>query len=474
MNFKSRNTIIKAAYILIDFCCLYAAIYFSCLIRIKLIDFPLSFSHFLIDESNPYRYIFLFWIIITIFFLNSNNLYQTRREVLEGIEIWHVIKSIFLSSILTVTAIYALKMPGFPRTVFMNAILGMTILLSIWRVIKRWFVEYLVSQGYNNFNALIVGAERVGLALAEEIKKRPGLGVKVIGFLDDAKTSPAAPQVKILGKISDFAEVARREFINKVFITHYDNDMFIKLLEQAREMGIAVRVIPQGFDLTAGDFFKYNIGFIPVLEYAEEQNFRRQAGKRIFDLFFSFIMIVVFILIPVIPLIALLIKLDSRGPVFYRSKRYGRKGRIFYMYKFRSMVQDAEQTLEKIRHKNEVDGPIFKIKKDPRVTKFGCFLRRYSLDELPQLFNVIQGDMSLVGPRPLPIEQIEKEDLRQLKRLKVRPGMTGLWQIRGRSDISFVRLLRWDIWYMDKWSFWLDLYILAQTIPVVFRGRSEE
>ena len=124
-----------------------------------------------------------------------------------------------------------------------------------------------------------------------------------------------------------------------------------------------------------------------------------------------------------------------------------------------------------IQHKNEQKGPIFKIKNDPRITPLGRWLRKYSLDELPQLFNVLKGDMSLVGPRPLPIEQIEKEDLRQLKRLVVRPGITGLWQIRGRSDISFNRLVKWDIWYINNWSFWLDLNILFQTFPVVLKGK---
>jgi len=141
------------------------------------------------------------------------------------------------------------------------------------------------------------------------------------------------------------------------------------------------------------------------------------------------------------------------------------------MYKFRSMVRNADELLGQIKDKNEVDGPIFKIRKDPRITKFGTFLRKYSLDELPQIFNVIKGDMSLVGPRPLPVEQIEEQDLQQFKRLEVRPGITGLWQIRGRSDLPFVRLVKWDIWYINNWSFGLDLYILFQTLPVVLKGK---
>ncbi len=141
------------------------------------------------------------------------------------------------------------------------------------------------------------------------------------------------------------------------------------------------------------------------------------------------------------------------------------------MYKFRSMVKEAEIAQKDLMGKNEVDGPIFKIKQDPRVTRVGRLLRKYSIDEFPQIINVIKGDMSLVGPRPLPIPQVEREDFRQLQRLEVRPGLTGLWQVRGRSDISFARLVKWDVWYINNWSFWLDLNILLQTIPVVIKGK---
>jgi exopolysaccharide biosynthesis polyprenyl glycosylphosphotransferase len=347
----------------------------------------------------------------------------------------------------------------------------MITLLSIWRILKRLFVEYLVVHGYNNFNALIIGAGKVGMALLNEIEKRPGVGIKVIGFLDDFKqNTPEEPKIRILGKIADFVSIARREFITKVFITiHHDSKVFLKLLEEAKDLGVAMRVIPQGFHVMTCDFSKYNIGFIPILEYSEEYSFRKQVGKRLFDFCFGCIAFV--FLMPVFCVLGILIKWDNPGPVFYKSRRYGRKGKIFNMYKFRSMVADADRMLEKIKHQNEMDGPIFKIKSDPRVTRMGRFLRKYSLDEMPQLINVIRGEMSLVGPRPLPIDQIEKEDLRQLERLEVKPGITGLWQIRGRSDLAFNRLLKWDLWYIDNWSFWLDLYILMQTLPVVFKGR---
>src|SRR3989344_9468021 len=198
---RTKSFFIKLAYIAIDVCCIYLVIYASCLMRHKLITFPVDFSHLLIDPANPFRHILVFWILATIFFLNDNGLYQTRRELLEGIEVWEVIKSVIFGSLVTIGAIYALKIHGFPRTVFMNVMLGMMVLLSLWRVAKRRFVEYLVSHGYNNFNVLIIGTDKVGVALADEIAKRPGLGIKVVGFIDDLKNSHHQNKdIKILGK----------------------------------------------------------------------------------------------------------------------------------------------------------------------------------------------------------------------------------------------------------------------------------
>ena len=328
-----------------------------------------------------------------------------------------------------------------------------------------------MAQGFNNFNALIIGAGKVGATLEHEIAKRKTLGIRVAGYLDDFKTNTDVPSgAKVLGKLSDFAVIAKKEFIHQVYITiHHDSAAFLKVLEEAKEMGIAVRVVPQGFELLQTDFNKYNIGIIPVLEYSDVRNLHRHQGKRIFDLMVSWVLFIV--LFPFVLIIAALVKLDSPGPVFYLSRRYGRRGQLFAMFKFRTMVRNADDLLKELKTRNEVDGPIFKMRKDPRVTRMGVFLRKYSLDELPQIINVIRGDMSLVGPRPLPIEQVEREDFRQLKRLDIRPGITGLWQIRGRSDLSFQRLVKWDIWYINNWSFWLDIHILWQTLPVVFKGK---
>ncbi len=479
MNPKHRIPLIHFAYVLIDVFFIYLSIYVACLLCADKLKFPVSFPYLFLEESNPFRFIFVFWLLTTVLINRTNNLYETRREMQEGLEIWTVMKSVSFASLVIVVALYVLKVEGLPRSLFIVATLTMIFWLSLWRYVKRLFVEYLVASGYNNWNALIVGAGKVGLALEQELMKRSGLGIRVAGFLDDFKGASPEEKKKILGKIADFAAIAPREFISILFITiHHDSQVFLRLLEEAKEMNITVRVVPQGYGLTVSEFLRYNIGLIPIIEYSNVHNSRRQFGKRLFDCVISLILMIG--LIPVFLLIALAIKLDSPGPVFYQSRRYGRRGRIFHMAKFRSMLTEADKVQPELNSKNEVDvgpkffktnGKIFKIKNDPRITRVGHFLRKYSLDELPQIFNVFRGEMSLVGPRPLPIDQVEKENLRHIKRLEVRPGITGLWQIRGRSDISFYRLVRWDEWYIENWSFWLDMNILFQTFPVVIKGK---
>ena len=411
----------------------------------------------------------MIWTLLILFFHYTHGLYQTRREQLEGLEIWEIVKSNVISTLVIIVLAFLLRIQDFPRSVMILNSVVITSFCSIWRILKKLLVSYLVSNGYNNFNTLIIGAGKTGILLAREISRQPALGLKIKGFLDDNKEGNC-DKWPVLGKLNGLQEIIHREFIHKIFITIYpDHQIFIKLLEVAREEGLAVRVVPQGYEYMANDFIKFNIGIVPILEYSDIGVNYSQKLKRLFDFILSLFLMVLFL--PFFTIIAILINLDSPGPIFYRSKRYGLYGRMFNMYKFRSMVTNADDLLTQLKHRNEMDGPIFKIRKDPRITKMGAFLRRYSLDELPQILNVFQGDMSLVGPRPFPIAQIEKEDLRQLRRLGIRPGITGLWQIRGRSDVSFDKLLRWDIWYIKNWSFWLDLYILFQTFPVVIKGK---
>jgi lipopolysaccharide/colanic/teichoic acid biosynthesis glycosyltransferase len=195
------------------------------------------------------------------------------------------------------------------------------------------------------------------------------------------------------------------------------------------------------------------------------------AVKRVLDVMGSALGLL--LLWPLFALIALAIKLDSSGPVFYRSPRVGKKGRKFTCYKFRSMVSNADALKAALRHRNERQGPTFKISHDPRVTRLGGWLRKYSLDELPQLWNVLTGDMSLVGPRPHPTDDFAQYSLEHLRRLDVTPGITGLWQTSARRDPSFERNLALDLEYIENWNLWLDFRILLKTIPAVVAGHGE-
>ena len=468
MNTRIQPIIIICIYAAIDVVCIISAFYLVLFFRPQTVPFSVSLQN-LFSAADPFKLLFMIWTLLILFFHYTHNLYQTRREQLESLEVWEVVKSTAISTLVIIVLAFLLRIQDFPRSVMILNAVVITGFCSFWRILKRLLVNYLVSNGYNNFNTLIIGAGKTGILLANEIKNQPSLGLNIKGFLDDNKTG-RCEDWPVLGKLDGIQEIIQREFIQKLFITIYpDHQTFIRLLEISREEGLAVRVVPQGYEYMANDFIKYNIGIIPILEYSDIGINYRQRAKQVFD--FVVALFSMALLSPVFIIIALLIKLDSPGPVFYRSNRYGRYGRRFNMYKFRSMVDNADDLLAKLKDRNEVDGPIFKIKKDPRVTRMGAFLRRYSLDELPQILNVLKGDMSLVGPRPFPIAQLEKEDLRQLKRLGIRPGITGLWQIRGRSDVSFNKLLRWDIWYIKNWSFWLDVHILLQTIPVVVKGK---
>jgi lipopolysaccharide/colanic/teichoic acid biosynthesis glycosyltransferase len=209
-------------------------------------------------------------------------------------------------------------------------------------------------------------------------------------------------------------------------------------------------------------------GEIPPIAPAPSAGLYQRCGKRILDVFLSALALL--LLSPVIGLTALAIKLDSRGPVFYRSWRVGECGRRFRFLKFRSMVQDADRIRESLQHLNEVSGPVFKMAHDPRITRVGAWLRRTSLDELPQLWNVLRGDMALVGPRPPIKEEVLLYEAWQLRRLSVRPGITCLWQISGRSRIGFDEWMRLDLEYIEGRSFSLDVKILLRTLPAVLSG----
>ncbi len=322
-------------------------------------------------------------------------------------------------------------------------------------------------------NVLIVGDGRVGHALRNHLEALPHLGFRFKGFISmnatgEASGKESAPH--IVGDLRNCVAVARTLFVDEIyFSTPADKQTVITVVEDARAMGIDVRVVPDLYDGLAWHAPVEYVGQFPTIPL-HRREFPRGAFvmKRAIDMVLA--LIVLLLVSPIMLVIAVLIRLDSPGPILYGAERIGRKGRVFKCFKFRTMVPNADRMKKQLAHLNEREGILFKMTNDPRITKIGVKLRKYSLDELPQLFNVIKGDMSLVGPRPPLAVEVEKYHLSHLRRLDVLPGITGLWQVEARQDPSFDSYISLDTAYVENWSLLLDLRILARTVGVVVGG----
>jgi exopolysaccharide biosynthesis polyprenyl glycosylphosphotransferase len=340
------------------------------------------------------------------------------------------------------------------------------LLMLIWRDGRRRIVQNRARGGHADRNVLIVGAGKLGRQLAAGLEGNFGGGQVVRGFLDD--NAPVGGEVR--GRIEDLSRVARTEFLDEVIIAlPHRNDLTLPLIREAQRNHLDVKVVPAVFEFQSSALALETVGNIPVLTLLRERipTFSLRL-KRLLDVVLSAAGLA--ITMPLMAAAALIVKLDSKGPILYRSRRVGRKGRHFVCYKLRTMVSGAEDLKGSLRSRNQRQGAFFKIADDPRITRAGRWLRRYSLDELPQLWNVLKGEMSLVGPRPHPLDDFEQYELDDWRRLTMTPGLTGLWQVTARRDPSFERNMALDLEYILGWSLWRDLVILCKTVPVVLRG----
>jgi exopolysaccharide biosynthesis polyprenyl glycosylphosphotransferase len=317
---------------------------------------------------------------------------------------------------------------------------------------------------------VLVGANSEAESLCE-LLHMPELGYQVVGVVDDGDCDQLG-QIPVLGRVADTLDVVRATDATGVMVattalTAADSNWLVRGLIDA---GVHVEMSSSLRGIVAGRLRVRSLGTTPVV-YVEPvcRGGWRALAKRVFDLAGAGLGLLLLAL--PFALVAVAIKLDSRGPVFFSQVRVGRLGKPFRLLKFRSMVPDAEALISGIVALNEADGPLFKIKDDPRVTRVGRVLRRLSIDELPQLVNVLRSEMSLVGPRPALPAEMDSWGPELRERLRVRPGLTGLWQVKGRSDLGFADYIRYDLYYVENWSLWCDLAILAKTIPVLLRNR---
>ncbi len=348
------------------------------------------------------------------------------------------------------------------------------ILLGFARLGRRLIQALAYQRGVGVDHVVVVGSGEASRGVIRTLLARPDLGYKAIGYLDDGsgENNIGSGRIPHLGRWQELGRVLReRPDLHAVFVAmpaerHED---ILKMIRLCQKYAMDVQVVPDLFQLSLGRVELTNMGGVPVLGVREQQiSLSGAALKRLMDLTWLVLLAAPCLLISAV--IAIAIKLDSEGPVLFVQERVGQAGKRFRMVKFRSMVADAEAQKAALWHMNEVDGPIFKIKDDPRLTRVGRIIRRLSLDELPQLYNILLGQMSFVGPRPPLPDEVARYQPWHRQRLDVKGGLTGLWQVNGRSDLTFDEQCLLDIYYLENWSLALDLRIILQTIPyMLFR-----
>jgi exopolysaccharide biosynthesis polyprenyl glycosylphosphotransferase len=382
------------------------------------------------------------------------------------------IQACFTSGLLLTGTLYLIHGQDIPRSVVLITIALVTVSLSVRRLIYRLLIYSRFERGVGTRNVLIVGTGPEAHALRHHLESIRHLGYTFKGFIDfpGVNSRFTSTSGDVVGTLDTLFTHARQQFVDEIFFTTACERGIVQgVLEKARKHGIDLRVVPDMYDGLAWNSPIEYIGQFPTIPLHTGQV--PEMGlllKRVLDVVLSALTVVV--LSPVLLAVAIAIKLDSHGPVFYSSERIGKRGRVFRCIKFRTMVRDAEERRAGMMHMNEREGVLFKISNDPRITKLGRFLRKYSFDELPQFFNVLRGDMSIVGPRPPLASEVKEYKLSHLRRLDVMPGVTGLWQVQGRQDPSFDSYISLDVAYIENWSIWLDLKIIGRTIGVVLAG----
>jgi exopolysaccharide biosynthesis polyprenyl glycosylphosphotransferase len=414
--------------------------------------------------------LFLSWQLI----FRLSGIYRSRRLGSRLQEILDLLKGTSISTSLLLVVGFTFHITLIDITFLFTfwGVSSLTLVLS--RIILHSILRKARLKGHNTRQMVIIGTGKRALNFASKIHQSPELGYHIIGFVDDpwkGLDKFKENGLKLLGGLGDFQFLLNNQVIDEAVIglplkSHYDEiSAIIKICE---EQGIIVRVLSDLFDLKIAKSQVDRLDNVPILTlHSAPLDQWPLLVKRFIDLSLSIILLI--FLSPIFLLIAIMVKIDSKGPVFFIQERMGLNKRKFKLLKFRTMVVNAEKLRDRLERLNEISGPVFKIRDDPRVTRIGKWLRRTSIDELPQLINVLKGDMSLVGPRPPIQSEMEQYQWKDRRRLSMKPGITCLWQINGRSNIPFDKWMELDKEYIDNWSLWLDLKILAKTIPTVIR-----
>lgn len=452
------------------------------------------------DAFEPYLGFLFFVPMVKVYMLRRYGLYRLRGEFSFGNDLVKIFSASTLATLVLVLIAFLFRQ-GFSyregHLISLDFSYSRLVFVYDWLIaigafwLARSFVRVVQiiyrSSERNLIPTVVVGCGEMAQICVSEISEKPRLGYKLVGAVrarvNEDSTALTSYGVRMLGGFDDLPELVKRYGVEEVLITDTrinPRKMFEVLMECGRDHHIKYRVIPNLFDCLPGKTEIATLGSLPMIKlYEEGLRGSQRAVKRGMDVIVAIGLLMV--TWPFWLALAILIKMESRGPVFLRQERVGMDGKVFSMMKFRSMVDGVDDQAHRELMKRTINGedanqgtpgePIYgKVKDDPRLTKIGSWMRRYSVDELPQIFNVLKGQMSIVGPRPpIPYEVRHYKDWHRT-RFHVRPGITGLWQVSGRNRLHFEEMVRLDIFYIENWSPWLDVKIMLKTLPVMLRG----
>lgn len=419
----------------------------------------------------------LFVVPLWILMMGLGGLYDLDRLSWGMPEVGRVVLSVSYGMLVLILGTFLAKMPGLSRgwTVLMWVLTPMYVMVA--RVgVAHWFT-LMHRRGHHILRTLVVGSNAESADIVRVLKANPGSGLVPIGCVASSQAERlelnfCSPDVPMLGAARDIVRIAREHHADSIIISSsaFDHEVLARIIAELRTVDVDVHVSSGLFEVLSSRVLVSQIAGVPLITV---KGISLSQGnllvKRTFDVVVA--SAIVLVGLPAWIAIAVAIIATSRGPVFYGQERVGRDGVAFRMLKFRSMYVDADERLAALKDANEASGPLFKMRDDPRITSVGRWLRKYSLDEFPQLLNVLKGEMSLVGPRPpLPVE-VQRYSVKDWRRLEVVPGMTGLWQVSGRSGLTFDEMVTLDLFYIENWSVALDLTLLVRTVPAVVLAR---
>lgn len=452
-----------------DLASIYLAFALAYLIRFNW----LPLRNALIPDFADYSKVILFVIFAWLVLFKVIGLYDRRfPQIIDEMAL--VFVGVVMGTLVLFGMLFLFREFWVSRPVIILTLVLTYFIMTSWRILINFGEGLFYRFGYGLKRVVIVGVGDIGQAIALKIMNNARYGYKLVGFVEEGSAAQDKKylELPLLGNPCDLINLIGKFNIHEIIFasSQLSHAQILDLITECEVKKVSFKIVPGILEIMASRVDTDEIAGIPLMTISEVQwQGLKSLFKRSVDMVFSFIGLL--FISPLLLFFALAIKIDSRGPIFFLQERVGQNNRKFKMIKFRSMIKDAEKLFPELKNQSETKGHIFKMRQDPRITRMGKFMRRFSIDELPQLINVVKGDMSLVGPRPPLPNEVSQYNNWQLKRLRICPGITGLWQVSGRSLLPFDDMVRLDLYYIENWSLWMDIKILFRTIPAVITGK---